>query len=428
MKNVRSTNKPLIGFFPLFYNLAETGRAVLIAKQYVDNGGNAIFFSHGGEYEKIAKENGFKVIQVKPIYSEEFIEDLWKYSRLEKIGAPFSLPVLKDHVKSEINAYRKSDVKLIVTTNNFPCTISARIAKIPLISVTPKVIGKFIQYPEDAELKYTSLIPKTIKLKILNYFYTRSKLWSKPFDKLAKQYKIKRFKNSMDLVKGDYTFYTDFQELIKIKNSEIRSNEYYIGPIFLDKLFFKNNQKNEIEKDVANHLERPGKKILLTLGSSGTKELYQNILKSLNKTEFNVIAIYSSILNENELPKLNNNILLKKQVNSIQNLNKKADLVIMHGGQGTVYTAAYSGKPVIGFPMQLEQHQNLELLVKHGMAKIESRKNSNKQLFLDTIEEIFSNYSYYYKNAKKLANSLPKPQGEKNALKNILEIIKMEDI
>ena len=36
--------KHLIGFFPPFHSLADTGRLVIIAKQYRELGGKAIFF------------------------------------------------------------------------------------------------------------------------------------------------------------------------------------------------------------------------------------------------------------------------------------------------------------------------------------------------------------------------------------------------
>ena len=83
VKKSSKNKKPLIGFFPLFYNLAETGRAVIIAKRYIELGGKAIFFSHGGKYEYLAKEIECEVVRVKPIYTEQFIEHLWKCSRME---------------------------------------------------------------------------------------------------------------------------------------------------------------------------------------------------------------------------------------------------------------------------------------------------------------------------------------------------------
>lgn len=424
MINSTSYNKkPLVGFFPLFYNLAETGRAVLVAKRYMEHGGQAIFFSHGGEYEKLARDLGCKVVKVDPIYSEEFIDDLWKYSRLEKMGAPFPEKILKEHVEAELAAYKQTGVELILTTNNFPCSISARAAGIPLISITPKIIGKFTKYPDDAEFILTRFIPKYLKLKVLNWYFPRSKIWSRPFNKLAKNYDLPGFHNSSDITKGKYTLYTDFLELLQLPESEVTPSEFYIGPIFLDELFNKTLPEEQSDDKIKQHLQKPGKSILFSLGSSGTKEFFLKVLTALNKTNYNVIAVYASVLSENELPVVNDNIILKKFVPSIKELNHAVDLAILHGGQGTVYTAAYASKPVIGFPMQFEQHLNLEMLVKHGMARIESRRYFKEQLFLKTIEVVFDNYDVYLKNAQKLANRLPKPEGDKNAVGILLNII-----
>jgi len=423
INSTSSYKKPLVGFFPLFYNLAEAGRAVLVAKRYMEHGGQVIFFSHGGEYEKFARDLGCKVVKVYPIYSEKFIDDLWKYSRFEKMGAPFPEKLLREHVEAELEAYEQTGVELILTTNNFPCSISARVARIPLISITPKVIGKFTKYPDDAEFLLTRFIPKSLKLKVLNWYFPRSKIWSRPFNKLAKNYDLPGFHNSSDINKGDYNLYTDFLELLQLSESEINPSEFYIGPIFLDELFNKTLTTEQSDDTIKQHLQKPGKSILFSLGSSGTKEFFIKVLASLNKTNYNVIAVYSSVLSEDELPVVNDNIILKKFVPSIKELNHSVDLAILHGGQGTVYTAAYSGKPVIGFPMQFEQHLNLELLVKHGTARIESRRYFNEKLFLKTIEDVFDNYAVYLKNSQALARILPKPEGDKNAAEILLNII-----
>ena len=175
-KNRKSDELPLIGFFPLFYNLAETGRAVLIAKEYMKKGGKAIFFSHGGEYEYLAEEIGCRVIRINPIYTEEFIDLLWKSSRLETFKNPFTIKNLKLHIEEEIKAFKKTNVKLIVSTNNFPCSISARAAKIPLIFVTPKVKIQFNKFPDFINFPFLKLIPSFIKLSIINFIASNSKL------------------------------------------------------------------------------------------------------------------------------------------------------------------------------------------------------------------------------------------------------------
>lgn len=49
-------------------------------------------------------------------------------------------------------------------------------------------------------------------------------------------------------------------------------------------------------------------------------------------------------------------------------VNRLADLSLIHGGVGTVMTAAYAGKPVVGVGMQPEQSANLACLVRKGFA------------------------------------------------------------
>jgi len=422
---VSTGKKPLVGFFPVFYNLAETGRAVLIAKRYIELGGEAVFFSHGGEYEYLAKDLGCEVIRVHPIYTKEFIDRLWKASRLETLRNPYSTQDILDHVEGEISAYKKTSIKLIVSTNNTTCVISARVLKIPLIFVRSRFNPQFTYYPEDAEILFTHILPEWLKLKILNWYFPHAKHYLPPFVKVAKKYHVTPPKTGHALTKGDYTFYTDFQQLANIKDDKHSPDEYYIGPIFFDELIKKNIEKNEVvaqEEAIHKHLKRKGRSILISLGSSGTREMFIKMLELLNNTDYTVIGVFTSILKDDELPAFNENILLRKFVPSLEKIFTLVDLAIIHGGQGTVYTAAYAGKPVIGFPMLLEQHSNLEMLARQGMAKIASRKSIEKNL-LPMIKDIFDNYDEYLTKAQSLSKRLPKPDGDRIAAHLIYQII-----
>jgi UDP:flavonoid glycosyltransferase YjiC (YdhE family) len=53
-----------------------------------------------------------------------------------------------------------------------------------------------------------------------------------------------------------------------------------------------------------------------------------------------------------------------------------ADLTVIHGGIGTVMTAALAGKPVVGVGMQMEQVANLACLERLGFG-IRVRKSHN---------------------------------------------------
>ena len=420
------TDKPFSGFFPLFYNLAETGRAILVAKRYMELGGKAVFFSHGGKYEYLAKDVGYEIVRVNPIYTEESIKKIIKINRGEQRGIAYNESFLREAVKEEVAAYKKTGVEMVVSFVNIPCSISTRSASIPLVCVSPAP-GKFhLKIPDSYENSLTRLIPQSLKVPVLNLCFKTSKKFLKPFNAIARENHLKPFKSTMDVVYGDVTLGTNFLEFINVfPNQQLFPDENYVGIISLEELFserFSEEKTKAIEHDIKQHLNKPEKSILLTMGSSGDKHFFLRILHALNKTNYRVIALYASILNENELPNVNENILLMKFVPSIQKLHKKVDLAIIHGGQGTVYAAAYAGKPIIGFPMQFEQHLNLEKMVGHDVGLMLSRKYSKEKHLLDAIEEIFDNYDVYLKNAQRLAKKLPQPQGDKNAARRIAEI------
>jgi len=422
----RTNEKPLVGFFPLSYNLAETGRAVLVAKRYVELGGKVVFFSHGGKYEHLIEDFGYDLIRVNPIYTEEAIKEIISINRGEKKGIPYKESFLRESVKEEIAAYKKAGVKMIVSFVNVPCSISARAAGVSLVCVSPAP-GKFhFTIPENFENSFVRLIPQFLKVKIFNLFSTRSKISLKPFNIISSEYGLKPFRSSISVFYGDTTLATNFLEFINIfPDQQLFSNEDYVGIISLEEVFsdqFSEKKSKVIAHDLIKHLDKTQKSILLTMGSSGDKQLFLNILHVLNKTPHRVIAVYTNILNEEELPVVNENILLIKFVPSIQKLHKMVDLAIIHGGQGTVYTAAYAGKPVIGFPMQHEQHLNLEKMVGHGVSIMLSRKYFKEETLLKTINKIFDNYDFYLKNAQSLANKIPKPEGDKNAARRLVEI------
>jgi len=421
--------KLLVGFFPLFFNLAETGRAILVARRYMELGGRAIFFSHGGRYEYLVKDLGCDIIRINPLYTEESVSRFESISRGEQKGrTPYTKTFLREAVKNEIAAFKKTGVKMIVSFANPQCSISARVLKIPHVVVTPG-LGLFqFSIPDYLENTVTRLFPQKIKLVFLNWYLPRTKFICNKFNKVAKEYNIKPFKTDWDAIFGDVALITNFLEFINIfPNQQQFPSKNYIGIIILEELFadtFPAQQVKQVNMEIKKHLEKPGKSILLSMGSSGEKTFFLRILQTLNKTPYNVIAVYTNILKENELPKLNNNILVKKFVPSIRELHKMVDLAIIHGGQGTVYTAAYAGKPIIGFPMFLEQNLNLEKMVGHGAGLILSKKYFKEKDLLNAIEKIFNNYDTYLHNAQVLSQKLPTPNGDKNATQRLIEIIK----
>jgi len=428
--------KSLVGFLPPFHSLADTGRLVQIAKHYREMGGNVIFFSHGGSYEYIAKDNGFEILRVYPVLSNDDIENLWNY-----ISSPsyknviksyfsfiFSKKWIENNVKNEIEAFKKTGISMLVSSFITSCSISARVVNIPYICVISESGSLCVQAPDMLENHITRFLPQSWKIQFINQFLSKNMLFVKPFNTVAKKYHISPFHCIRDVYSGDVNLETNALEFINIfPNQQQFPSKNYVGPILIKELINNNCSKDRIKQmkeEIDSHLKKPGRSILVTLGSIGNKELFLKILKTLNKTKYNIVAINVNRLEKNDIKDLNDNILITEFCPFIEKIHQKVDLSIIHGGQGTVYSAAYAGKPIIGFPLQLEQHRNLEKFIGHGSGLLASVKYFKEKQLLDAIDEIFNHYDKYLFNAQNLAKKLPLPQGDINAAGRLVEILK----
>jgi len=424
---MKPENSPVIGFFPLFFNLSETGRAVLIAKRYQELGGKAVFFSHGGEYDQFVKNSRFDVIKMEPFFIADFYTRYFRIARGEQKGDLYIDSFLREAVDNEVKALKESEIQLLVSTNNELAAVSARIAKIPLIAVTTAPGMCHYAIPEMYENKFTRLFPQWIKIKVFNWIMNNTKTHLKPFNALLKKHNVKLLKSSLDLYYGDITLATNFLEFIDVFPHQRQfPAKNYVGIILLEELFqnsFLQNQNEVMNQKIENHLKGSEKHILLSMGSSGDKTLFLKILRELDTMPYKVIAVYANILQEDELPNLGENIMLTKYVPSIAQLHRMVDLSIIHGGQGTVYAAAYSGKPIIGYPMQFEQHLNLEKMVGHGAGLMLSKRYFEGAKLTESIKYIFDDYSHFLGNAQLLSKRLPQPEGDQKAAERIIEIV-----
>ena len=428
------TEKPLIGFFPCFSSMGETIPLVKIAKSYMEIGGKAIFFSHTGKYEYLAENIGCKVVRLGNLmgdYQDEILQLYREGAPFEKIMiCQFKEKTIEGAVKEEVEAFTKSRIDLIVSAFSPTSSISASALKIPLVvvasgtAIPPYYKSGFATFPESYENFFTKLLPKSLKNRIAKWYLLNNKRLVKEFNKVATKYQVRPFKYGNDIFYGDHTLVCDDINFLGIQPSEDFPLENYIGPLVAGDLF--KEQKNKIDFDVINHLKRPGKSIVLVMGSAYKFDrLLLRIVEALNESDYNVIAVYPNPKNKDKLPETNENILFKEFV-PLDEILKKVDLAITHGGRGTIYTIAYSGKPAICIPLFLEHQYNIDNLVRHGCAIRESWKYFKPRELLRSINKIFDNYDTYLKNSKKLAEKLQKEDGAKKAVKRLMEIIQIK--
>jgi len=103
------------------------------------------------------------------------------------------------------------------------------------------------------------------------------------------------------------------------------------------------------------------------MGSSGTPEIVAKIIGSFEGKPYRVIAPVKFHLDRVSGVKIPSNVIVTDWLPAYQ-VNNLVDISVIHGGIGTVMTAAYAGKPVVGVGMQPEQNANIACLVRKGFA------------------------------------------------------------
>lgn len=445
--NKSNTKKPLVGFLPMLNNFGETYPLIEIAKYCKKLGMNIIFFeSYAPKYTYLVEKLGCDIVKIRDPPPEKYIHDI---KNLEESISSGNISyekacsglidkkweqIITNDINKELELFKKTKIDILLSSGfEFTAHISTYLLNIPLVTLISGAISqeyfksKLAEFPDNYENFLTRFIPKYIKNKITNWYIPLDKSNVKSYNKISKKFSAPHKKSFLDLFYGDYTLVVDDWKFIGITEKKDIDLKRWIGPILPPKLNDKTNGK--LDKDISEHIKKPGKSILLTMGSSTTKNLFIKILKTLENTNYNVIAIYTNILSEEETSKLllDDNLLLKKFVPSIGKINEKVDLAIIHGGRGTVYTAAYSGKPIVGIPMHFEQQCNLNNLSRHGTGFILSKKYFTREKLVSALNKIFNNYNAYLKNSKILKKMLPEPNGDEKAAKAILDIHNIEN-
>jgi UDP:flavonoid glycosyltransferase YjiC (YdhE family) len=162
-----------------------------------------------------------------------------------------------------------------------------------------------------------------------------------PFRQIRGELGLKSAEYLLDELEGDVNLICDLPEFFPQRDAPSSYN--FIGPLY--------HSDERDEPEIRNFLNGPEKKILITMGSTGNWEKlsvledpdfdkYRFVLSSDRKSTFNIP-----------------NSLTRQFINQTAIL-PKIDLVICHGGNGTIYQALSCGVPVLCLPANFEAEWN----------------------------------------------------------------------
>lgn len=143
------------------------------------------------------------------------------------------------------------------------------------------------------------------------------------------------------------------------------------------------------------------------------------MLESFEGRPFRVIAPVRFQLGYVSGVRVPSNVLVTDWLPAIQ-VNRIADLAVIHGGVGTVMAAAMAGRCVVGVGMQMEQVANLACLERLGFAiRVPKSKDPSRNVQA-AIEKLLRDEQAKSKAAA-FAKSIARWDGPKLAAEKLLE-------
>jgi hypothetical protein len=354
-----------IAFFPATWNLAETTRTIEVAKACREEF-DLSFASYGGQFEKLIENEGFPLTRLEPRLTPEKIEYLYKVDQGDKLGAFFSLEETRERVRNEVTFLTDLRPVAAVTGFNITVPISSRASNVPLVWLTQSTwdIRAMIDqglgsYTDDLDLPVINLLPdfalKWITKQGFDFF---GRVIIRPLNAVAQEYQVKKLKDFRSIWEGDYNLLAEPPDFSGLKN--VPETYFYIGPLIAD----LGTPVPEVVRDLANK-DRP--LVYFSMGSSGKPALIKAILEGFEGQPFNVVSPMKSKIKDLDVS-VPSNVILTDWLPALE-VSRLADISVIHGGIGTVMTAALAGKPVVGIGMMYEQEYNLDCLVRKGFTK-----------------------------------------------------------
>jgi len=410
------TSKRTLLFAPCAFNLAETSRMIEVAKAIKNHplAGSVFdihFISDGGDFERMIEDNGFPLTRMEPRLTKEKIDHIAKVDRGEKFAAAFTDSEMIERVNHEIACLKKLQPVAVLTGSYLTIPVSCRVLDIPLVwAIQSTWLPDFFRHGAGMTDR---IHPKPLKaladwavMMFINFWIRYGFLNS--VNRAAKHFGVSGYRSIFDFWRGDITFVAEPAEFSGVK---LPPNHFFIGPLLPQNEFRMPEEIKAIPRD------RP--LIYFAMGSSGTPEIVAKIVESFAGKPYRVIAPVKFQLSLVPGVRLPPNVTVTDWLPALP-VNQIADLAVIHGGIGTVLTAAMAGKPVVGVGMQMEQVANLACLERMGFAiRVPKSKNPSRKVQA-AIEKLLHDETAKTKAAD-FAKIIAKWDGPRRAAEILLE-------
>jgi MGT family glycosyltransferase len=375
--------------------------------------GHRVVFCCEGPYSHIPRDAGFEVVPVFTVNRDITMD-------VARKGMPPSLSwwknVCEQSVASDLQALEQIKPDAVVADMRWSMSTSARAFGIPYVAVanacwtdrfaqpilppeghiTTKIIGRWLA---------TAAFPKFIDVQM--------KFGALGYKEVRKRHGLPPLRSMFEAVEGDITLMPDLPEFMPVVRSTPPSFRY-IGPLLWDA---------NIDLPPWFSKLQPGRPtIYFTMGSTGDTKFFEEAVRVFGNSEYQVLITTGGLA---EIPNPPSNVFIAKYAPG-DALMAVSDVVVSHGGNGTVYQALSCGVPVIGFPTMFDQEINMRQVEALGIGIQMSNKEYSGPALDKAVRKVL-NETRYRERCRQLAARISRMDGRRRAALHIHDFLQHKD-
>lgn len=302
--------------------------------------------------------------------------------RGEKFAPAFSDSEMIARVDNEVAHLRQLQPVAVVTGSYVTIPITCRILHVPLVWVIQSTwLPEFFRRGAGMT---DHLRPAPLKAAADWSIWLFINFWIRygflnAVNRTARRYGVAGYRSIYEFWRGDLTLVAEPPEF---SGAVLPRDYFFTGPLIPRDEF---PMPPEVQ-----HIPRDKPLIYFAMGSSGTPAIVARILESFEGKPYHVVAPIRFQIAQMPGVRIPSNVLVTDWLPALQ-VNKLADLAVIHGGIGTVMTAALAGKPVVGVGMQMEQVANLACLERLGFAIPIGKSKDPSRKVQEAIQRLLGN-------------------------------------
>ena len=366
--------------------LSHTSRPLEVAKS-LRQMGHDIVFAGEGNFMELPRKNGFPTLHIVTNDPEHGLT----ISRSGRVNY-YSYEFTEKCVKEEMKLLEKVKPDLVLADWRLSIGTSCELAGIPLAVIMNSAWTNYYTVKVNApeHLDITQLLGKKIATWLMPWIKDFILSYDiRPINKFRRFKGLKPLNNFWDVIKGDLNLLVDIPEYGPTEN--LPSNFHYVGPIFWEP------EGQAPDWLIKLDINRPT--IYFTMGSTGNPSFFERAIETFGNSKYQCIVTTAGMI---ELTNVPDNFFVVDYAPGSK-IMEKSDIVVCHGGNGTIYQAMSKGVPIIGIPTMHDQEFNLDRVVDLGIGIHLSELKFKRAYLATAVEKIESEKSFkenalHYKN------------------------------